>query len=244
MGRSAFFGRRREGFVLRIGLATLICAIACALALPSSGTASNKLALGICSRLLDNEEVLGVTGEQAIVAGVSPEVDKQEGSVFMCGWGADSNGGEAGSHTMILDWSPSFRNLRLSDLFFNFEASICYLSLKGCRYAKDAERERNNLEGFRSWALAFKEAGTIKFLNSGFGGNPALIWRMEHPPLENDVWALLYDEEIGSGLLVNCSARVPGATEDVPDTMCAKQALRRAYHNQATRLLPHPPHKH
>jgi hypothetical protein len=215
--------------------------LALGLALPAPAVASPFPESWCGGPLLDNNEALTAMNESQIVH--LPQEQSDPG-VLTCSFGGSTEQATIliHLHALLVEFS-FFHALTHTLQFYAFESGVCYLSLDGCKLAKQALNADSNREAFRDWALAFKHAGNVRLLENGFRGDPALIWRLQHPPLADEAFALVYDEEIHTGLLVSCTEDIEGETSiEVPDTTCAVQALRRAYHNQATGLLPHPPH--
>jgi hypothetical protein len=172
---------------------------------------------------------------------VEQSPDVREG-VLHCTYGGENEGTFERTHGLHLEFAH-YRVLTLSGQFEGFLAAVCHVSLDGCDLGKAAQRSEDNRRAFRLWAAAFEKAGRVTRLVNGFRGDPALLWRMQHPPLEDSSFAIAYDEKLQTGVLATClESRVGTPSTDEPDNQCAIRALRRAYHNQHTEFLPHPHH--
>jgi hypothetical protein len=210
----------------RLSLAGLVLAAAALLGLAAWGmpaaTAASANAQHVCLHLFNETEALNATGDDT---GGITDSRYEPDSLLSCKYGTQ---GSDGNHGIGLDFG-TYRAFRESALFDGYEASICYVSVAGCKLARQAGGMKNDRHSFALLAKAMAHAGITRRLHV-FGNNPALLWLPKHPPLEHIAVAIVLHAHTGKMLKDTCSEE-PTGRADEPDVPCTLQSLRRAYHN-------------
>lgn len=183
----------------------------------------------VCNTLLDQNEALHAMAE----AKIEFEGADYSERLLHCNYDADSPP-DPGNHSLSLAFG-NFAHFRESGEFDAYGQAVCYVSQRGCELVHKAERVQSDGKAFALWGKAFDHAGTAHSLDSGFRGNPALIWVPKHPPLAPVNVAFVYHHRTGKTLRVTCVQDPEDGSEQTPDNQCAIPGLRRAFHNLVTR---------